>query len=281
MSKEIQIEVDNIDDIQHNEEEFTEVFNKPELINFYSRPKKEIDVTSITFGSPQIKILVSCKNHKRNVQQDHVQEWGNVISVLNQSAIETTYFGLIVSASGFASGCEAWASVNNVGLIPPIKGVNSLSFTYDEILAMYRRVIASFSKLINFEYDYLTTKNNFYNFVYEITSPIEGYKDFTISASNVLKIIDDETGYQESSSKLFEFLIGRSLKSIHRNSQCLLLFFNDEKAAKICSTQVDYNINSRNIDFQNFKEEVYCIDIFKNDFISDSDVINNFFNKVH
>ncbi len=110
-------------EIKHNEKLSTDWLHKRSQITFSGLPSKEVDVLSLNLSDgSNIYLLVSCKNFKSRCLPTHVQEWGNVVDIFNQNAIDKTYFGAVVSSKGFTSGCETWATQNNLGIIPPYKG---------------------------------------------------------------------------------------------------------------------------------------------------------------
>ncbi len=116
------------------------------IVSFTGNPKKEIDVLTMVFPE-NIKLLISCKDFGSNVPPSAVQEWGDVLKVLNKHSIFSTYFGLVVASKGFSSGCEAWAKADNLGLIPPFRGEKN-NFNEEQIFKMLQRVIHVFSKTI-------------------------------------------------------------------------------------------------------------------------------------
>lgn len=131
------------------------------IISFSGNPKKEVDVLTLNF-SKNIKLLISCKDYLTPASPSSVQEWGDVLRVLNENSIVSTYFGLVVSSNGFTSGCESWAKTDNLGLVPPCRGKKE-SFQKEIILKMMQRTIHVFLRTIERRgYDSLTENNNFY-----------------------------------------------------------------------------------------------------------------------
>lgn len=117
------------------------------IVSFTGNPQKEIDVLTMEFPN-NVKLLVSCKDYGKNVPPAAIQEWGDVLKVLNKHSIFSTYFGLVVAARGFSKGCEAWAKTDNIGLIPPYRGERN-EFDESQIFKMLQRVIHVFLKTID------------------------------------------------------------------------------------------------------------------------------------
>lgn len=118
--------------IEHNKTLRIEVATSPEVASFVGPPKKEIDVITAGFGqSPDLKVLISCKEYGHSkAEPADVQEWAAVVRTMNRYSGRTKYLGLIISPSGFTSGCEPWATSHNLSVIPPLKG-KRLSFPAD------------------------------------------------------------------------------------------------------------------------------------------------------
>ena len=91
------------------------------IVSFTGNPKKDIDVITLDFTN-DTKLLISCKDFESNVPPSAIQEWGDVIKVLNKYSIASKYIGIVISSKGFSEGCEAWAKTDNLGLIPPYRG---------------------------------------------------------------------------------------------------------------------------------------------------------------
>lgn len=154
--------------IEHN---YT-IKTEKEIVSFTGKPKKEVDV--ITLDIPNnIKLLISCKDFKRNAPPEAIQEWGNVIKVLNEQSTVSSYFGLVVSSKGFSEGCEVWAKTNNLGLIPPYRGDKN-NFTKKQVLKMLQRVIHVFLRSIERQRpEALIGDGNFYWMCYKTTADID------------------------------------------------------------------------------------------------------------
>ena len=129
--------------ILHNETVQIESALFPEVASFKGPPSKEVDVLlAELLDKPKVVLLVSCKLLSRRAEPAHVQEWCAVVQTMNRYADGTLYFGLIVSPTGFSSGCEAWATSHNIGIVPPLKG-RPLAFNEDIVLRMFERVLVA------------------------------------------------------------------------------------------------------------------------------------------
>lgn len=163
--------------IEHNKKVQIESALFPEVASFKGPPTKEVDVLIAELSdTPKILLLVSCKQLSRPAEPAHVQEWCAVVRTLNRYAAGTTYFGLVLSPTGFTSGCEAWATSHNVGIVPPLKG-RRLAFNEETILRMFERVLTGLQARVRLKADDLTTPPAFFDFVYRLVSDFEGHQE--------------------------------------------------------------------------------------------------------
>ena len=58
------------------------------------------------------------------------------MNTMNRYSNGTLYFGLVISPTGFSSGCEAWATSHNLGIVPPLKG-RKLTFDEETVFRMF------------------------------------------------------------------------------------------------------------------------------------------------
>lgn len=141
------------------------------IVSFTGNPRKEIDVITMEFPN-NVKLLISCKDFENNVPPAAVQEWGDVIKVLNKHSILSSYFGIVLSSKGFSAGCEAWAKTDNHGLIPPYRGERNV-FTEEQIFKMLQRVIHVFLKTIEIRgTESLIDNENFYWLCYKTVADL-------------------------------------------------------------------------------------------------------------
>ena len=106
----------------------------------------------------------------------HVQEWGAVVQTMNRYSDDTLYFGLVISPTGFTSGCEAWATSHNVAIVPPLKG-RRLAFNQDTVLRMFERTLVALRARVNLRVNDLRTAPAFFDFVYRIVADFEGHQE--------------------------------------------------------------------------------------------------------
>lgn len=162
--------------LEHNKRVQIESALFPEVAAFKGPPSKEVDVlVAELLESPKITLLISCKEFAKRAEPAHVQEWAAVVRTLNKYSEGTLYLGMIVSANGFTSGCEAWATSYNLGLIPPLKGKN-VAFAGDAVLRMFRRSLTALRKRVQLKSSDLATAPAFFDFVYSLVSDFEGHE---------------------------------------------------------------------------------------------------------
>lgn len=66
--------------IDHNKTVRIELATSPEVASFVGPPKKEIDVITAAFEkSPELKLLISCKDYTSKAEPADVQEWAAVV----------------------------------------------------------------------------------------------------------------------------------------------------------------------------------------------------------
>jgi hypothetical protein len=161
--------------IEHNKTLRIETAISPVVASFVGPPQKEIDVITAGFDqSPEVKVLISCKEYRQSkAEPADVQEWAAIVRTLNLYSTAIKYLGLIISPSGFTSGCEPWATSYNLGVIPPLKG-KRLKFPADTCDQMFERVLTAFRKRLHFPHAALFEAPQFYEFVYHLTEAFEG-----------------------------------------------------------------------------------------------------------
>jgi hypothetical protein len=220
--------------IEHNKTIQIEVAIATEVASFVGPPKKEIDV--ITANIADVKLLISCKDFGNSkAEPAHVQEWVAVVNTMNRYSAGTRFIGLVISPSGFTSGCEPWASTHNLGLIPPLKG-KKLSFSVDTSLQMVERVLRAFAKRLNFPYENLTQPPTFYDFVYKLTEPFEGRDQNAVENGGRYKLI--ETGWISSFGELVRILEGETLESIATTATGIYASFSNGLAFHMLGAQI-------------------------------------------
>jgi len=165
--------------IEHNRTIQIERALFPEVASFKGPPSKEIDVlVAEVLDRPKIVLLVSCKFLSRRAEPAHVQEWCAVVQAMNKYSDGTLYLGLVVSPTGFTSGCEAWATSHNLGIVPPIKG-RSLVFAEDTVLRMFERVLVALRTRLRLRSDDFGSAPAFFDFVCRFVADFEGHEEAT------------------------------------------------------------------------------------------------------
>jgi hypothetical protein len=165
--------------IEHNKTIQIETALFPEVASFKGPPAKEVDVlVAELLVQPKVVLLVSCKLLSRRAEPAHVQEWAAVIQT-------TLYFGLVVSPSGFTSGCEAWATSHNLGIVPPLKG-RKLVFDEDAVFRMFERTLVALRARVRLRVDDLTAAPAFFDFVYRLVADFEGHQEAEVDGRYLL-----------------------------------------------------------------------------------------------
>jgi hypothetical protein len=164
-------------EVQHNKTVQIESALFPEVAAFKGPPTKEVDVlVAELLSNPKVMLLVSCKELSRRAEPAHVQEWAAVARTMNKYSSGTLYLGMLVSPTGFTSGCESWATSHNIGLIPPLKG-RQLSFSPDIVFRMFERSLAGTRARVGLQFADLATAPAFFDFIYSLVSDFEGHEE--------------------------------------------------------------------------------------------------------
>ena len=172
--------------IEHNKTIQIETALFPEVASFKGPPAKEVDVlVAQLLDKPKVVLLVSCKLLSRRAEPAHVQEWGAVVQTMNRYSDGTLYFGLVVSPTGFTSGCEPWATSHNLGIVPPLKG-RRLAFDEDTVFRMFERVLVALRARVRLRVDDLTTAPAFFDFVYRLVADFEGHQEAEVDGRYLL-----------------------------------------------------------------------------------------------
>ena len=172
--------------IQHNKTIKIEAALFPEVAAFKGPPAKEIDVLVLQIlDQPKVELLVSCKSLSRPAEPAHIQEWCAVVQTMNKYSGGTLYFGLIVSPTGFTSGCEPWATSHNLGMIPPLKG-RRLVFNEDTVFRMFERTLIALRARLRLQLTDLTSAPAFFDFVYRVVADFEGHQEAEVDGRYML-----------------------------------------------------------------------------------------------
>ena len=196
--------------IEHNKTITIENALFREVASFKGPPKKEIDVlTAKILDDPNVVLLVSCKMLSRRAEPAHIQEWAAVIQTMNRYSDGTTYFGLVLSPTGFTSGSEPWATSHNLGLLPPLKG-RMLSFNEDTVLRMLERVLKAFQVRARIRIDDLVESPSFYDFVYRLSADYEGHQEANFDARYCFV----PQNWPSSFGEMYSAVVGRKVEEV-------------------------------------------------------------------
>lgn len=196
--------------IEHNKTITIESALCREVASFKGPPKKEIDVlTARILDDPNVVLLVSCKMLSRKAEPAHIQEWAAVVQTMNRYSAETTYFGLVLSPTGFTSGSESWATSHNLGLLPPLKG-RKLSFNEDTVLRMFERVLKAFQARARIQIEDLLESPSFYDFVFRLSADYEGHQDANLAA----RFCFIPQNWPSSFGEMYSTVVGRKIEEV-------------------------------------------------------------------
>lgn len=255
--------------IEHNKVIYIEDKTARSTISFAGPPKKEIDVLSVTISKElKTQLLISCKDFKTTkAEPAHVQEWCSVLSTMNKHAFESNYIGIVISSSGFSSGCEGWASSDNIALIPPLKGIN-ITFSEEQIVRMFRRICIAILRRLKFPFEDLLIAPNFFDFCYSITSDFEGF----IGANTSSRYKKVSKGWNSNFSELVNTLIGKKIESIHFSNEKFYIILNENFVLSYSQNHIEFgefdkleieneetplctkNINNEEISFESVRD---------------------------
>lgn len=257
--------------IEHNKVIQIEDKNAKSTISFAGPPKKEVDILSVTISNQlKIQLLVSCKDFgKSKAEPAHVQEWCTVVNTMNKHSIDSRYIGIVISSSGFTSGCEAWASSENVGLIPPLKGIN-ISYSQEQVLSMFKRACIAIHRRLKFPFDDILEAPDFFDFCYTITNDYEGFATSDIS-SRYKRI---SKGWKSNFSELVNSIVGKRISSITFGEARFQILLEDDFVLIFSGSDIEFgestvmltelkeiplctkNIRNHPISFENVKQLV-------------------------
>jgi len=196
--------------MEHNKTIQIETALFPEVASFKGPPAKEVDVlVAQLLDKPKVVLLVSCKLLSRRAEPAHVQEWGAVVQTMNRYSDGTLYFGLIVSSTGFTTGCEPWATSHNLGIVPPLKG-RRLAFDEDAVFRMFERTLVALRARVRLRVDDLTTAPAFFDFVYRLVGDFEGHQEAEVDGRYILL----PRGWASSFGEMYHAIAGRAVQDV-------------------------------------------------------------------
>jgi hypothetical protein len=211
-----------------------------EVASFKGPPSKEVDVlVAELLDQPKVVLLVSCKLLSRRAEPAHVQEWCAVVQTMNRYSDGTCYFGLVVSPTGFTTGCEAWATSHNVGIVPPLKG-RRLAFNEDTVLRMFERVLIALRARVRLQIDDLRTAPAFFDFVYRLVADFEGHQDAAADARYFL--VPQE--WASSFGEMYSAIAGRTVEDLWAVEGATVMGLSGGAALRFSEARVDFGPDS-------------------------------------
>jgi hypothetical protein len=223
--------------LEHNKQLQIESALFPEVAAFKGPPTKEIDVLVVELlASPRITMLVSCKELSKRAEPAHVQEWAAVVRTMNNYSNGTLYLGMVVSSNGFTSGCEAWATSHNLGLIPPLKGRN-LAFSPDTVLRMFERSLTALHKRIQLRHSDLAGAPAFFDFVFSLVADFEGHEE----AAQDARYLAYPQRWVSSFGEMYSLVAGRQVENlVVTDHGATILRFSGEVACRFTGSSIEF-----------------------------------------
>ncbi len=207
-----------------------------EVASFKGPPTKEVDVlVAELLDQPKVVLLVSCKLLSRRAEPAHVQEWCAVVQTMNRYSDGTVYFGLVVSPTGFSSGCEAWATSQNVGIVPPLKG-RRLTFNEDTVLRMFERVLIALRARVRLQVDDLGAAPAFFDFVYRLVADFEGHQEAAADARYFLL----PQKWASSFGEMYSAIAGRTVQDLWAIDGATVMSLSGGVVLRFMETGVDF-----------------------------------------
>jgi hypothetical protein len=240
--------------IEHNKVLRIEIATSLEVASFVGPPKKEIDVITAGFRiSPDLKVLISCKDYQNSAEPADVQEWAAVVKALNKYSGGSKYLGLVVCPSGFTSGCEPWASSYNLGMIPPLKG-KKLKFSETTCDQMVERFLVALGKRLHFSHQELLEPPQFYEFVYQLTEAFEGRDESAKQYGERFTLFGK--GWVSSFSELVRTFMGKGIQEINVTTEGININFSDDLTFRMLGKQIRFGHSDGKIGGQ--PREITC-----------------------
>lgn len=222
--------------ILHNKVVHIESALFPEVASFKGPPSKEVDVlVAELLAQPKVVLLVSCKLLSRRAEPAHVQEWCAVVQTMNRYSDGTLYFGLVVSPTGFTSGCEAWATSHNVGIVPPLKGCR-LAFNEEVVLRMFERVLIALRSRVHMQIVDLSTAPAFFDFVYRLVADFEGHQEATADGRYFLVPQD----WSSSFGEMYSTIAGLTIEDLWAVADATVVRFSGGIVLRFGENRVDF-----------------------------------------
>jgi len=128
---------------------------------------------------------------------------------MNKYSGGTFYLGLVLSPTGLTSGCEAWATSHNVGIVPPLKG-RRLAFSEETVLRMFERVLLAPRARVRLQVDDLKAAPACFDFVYRLVADFEGHQE---AASDGRYFLVPQ-GWVSSFGEMYTAIAGRAVEDL-------------------------------------------------------------------
>ena len=128
---------------------------------------------------------------------------------MNRYSYGRLYFGLVVSPTGFTSGCEPWATSHNLGIVPPLKG-RRLAFDEDTVFRMFERTLVALRARVRLRVDDLTTAPAFFDFVYRLVADFEGHQEAEVNGRYLLL----PHGWPSSFGEMYHAIAERAVQDL-------------------------------------------------------------------
>lgn len=184
-------------------------------------------------------LLISCKLFSRRAEPAHVQEWCAVVQAMNRYSGGTLFLGLVVSPAGFTSGCEAWATSHNIGILPPLKGRN-LTFKRNSVLRMFERVLIALRSRVRLQIDDLRTAPAFFDFVYRLVADFEGHHDAATEGRYFLL----PQHWASSFGEMYSAIAGRTVEDIWVVDGAAVMMLSDGVVLQFSEDRVCFGTNT-------------------------------------
>lgn len=225
--------------VEHNKVIEVENASGRETASFTGPPKKEVDVIIATIR-PDLVVLVSCKLYS-NARADPsvVQEWAAVVNAMNRYTKSAHYLGLVICPSGFTSGCEAWATSNNIALVPPVKG-KQVTFRPGTCVEMVGRALRALHRRVVFRFDDLLRAPYFYDFAYDLTADFEGREQYLREDSAHYVVIP--AGWISSFGELISTLLNKTIVEVISTTDWLGLKLSDRFLFLFGDTEIRFGL---------------------------------------
>jgi len=182
-----------------------------------------------------VVLLVSCKLLSRRAEPAHVQEWGAVVQAMNRYSGGGLYLGLVVSPAGFSTGCEAWATSHNVGIIPPLKG-RRLVFDEETIFRMFERTLNALRARVRLRIDDLAIAPAFFDLVYRLVADFEGHQEAEVSGRYLLL----PHGWASWFGEMYRVIAGRAVMGLRAVKDGTALRLSDGFVLRFTQTRVQF-----------------------------------------